>query len=233
MVGPWFVPQCAALCVALSSAACVDAPFERINVADPGSSARVVLSGIPDSLHSRGAVVGVGALIADGQLPRRVAGLTLRAELEAGGVGSQQVLVQTGANEFQVGTGASVIPQAVIVYALAAPTNPRRLAERSVIVWQRPRSADLECQSPGCASMPGVGSTSTLVLTLRDSLSFLVNPGTGATRYGNFISRAPELVEVVDRPLANTVRVRGVAAGTAWIVFTDGGVADSISIFVP
>lgn len=227
------VRQVASTAAAILATACVDAPFERINVADTGSSARVVLLGVPDSLHSRGATIAIAALIDGGQLPRRVAGLTLRADLDPSSNGLQRYLVQTGSTEFQVGVDASLVPREVIVYAITAPTNPRRLAERRVIVWQRPRSVDLACQVAGCASMPGVGSTSTLTLTLRDSLAFLVNPGTGTTRYGNVVSRAPDVVEVVDRPSANTVRVRSVAAGAAWIVFTADGIADSVRFTVP
>jgi hypothetical protein len=221
-----------AVVVAVSAAACVDAPFARINVADPGSSARVVLLGLPDSLHSRGAVAAVEALVEGGQLPRRVAGLTVRASLESPISGFQQWLVQTGATEFQVGSDASLIPREVVVYALAAPTNPRRLAQQTVVVWQRPYSVDLACLAAGCASMPGVGSISTLSLTMRDSLAWLVNPGNGATRYGEIVSRSPEIVEVVDRPSTNTVRVRGVAGGTAWIVFTAPRIADSLAVSV-
>jgi len=217
-----------ALVVVGTAAACVETPFERSNVADPESTARVVLSGVPDSLHSRSASFGVAALISGGQLPRKIAGLTIRAD----GAPFQQLVVQTGSNEFQVGADASLIPREVIVYAIVAPSSSRRLAERRVIVWQRPRSAEVACQVVGCTSMTGVGATTTLTLTLRDSLATNVNFGSAATRYGDFSSRDPGVVEVVDRPQPNTVRVRSVAAGTAWIVFTGGGFADSLQFTV-
>jgi hypothetical protein len=213
-------------------AACVDGPYARINVADSGSSASVVISALPDTLHSRGATLGVTANVVDGQLPRTVAGLTLRAEVEGQGSTALQVLVQTGSNEFQVGADASLNPRTVIIYALAAPSNPRRLAQRQLIVQQRPRSALLACEVAGCASIVGYAQTRTLTLTLRDSLAFLVNPGTITTRFGTIVSRAPDVVEVVDRPTPNTVRVRSVADGSAWIVFTGGGLADSLEVTV-
>lgn len=224
--------QAIACAAALLATACVDGPFARINVADPGSSARVVFDDLPDSLFSRSEAIRVNARVEGGQLPRTVAGLTLQVAVEGAGNSGLQLLVQASQSEFFVGQDASLIPRTVTVYAVAPASSPRRLAETRIVVLQRPRSARLACVTAGCADITGLSQTRNLSLTLRDSLGFLINPGTPTTRFGEIVSRSPGIVEVLDRPVFDIARVRSLASGTAWIVFSGGGLTDSLQVSV-
>lgn len=235
------MPSLVARSLALASAACLTAsclegPFERTNVTDPRGIGRVALVGVPDSLHSRGASFTVDLVVEAGALPRRDS-IVVFVEFDRAGATDRNVTVALSERSFASGADAGIVPQeseiaALIFYGSPGPVRAVTLASKTVVVWQRPRTAQLSCATVGCTALSGVGAAADIQVAMRDSLNFAVNVPLTGTPVGVFLSRNPAVADVVSRPTPATGRVVAAGIGTTWVVFSLGSATDSIQVTV-
>lgn len=214
--------------LALSTAVgCVALPLERENYFDGGGDTQLIVTGIPDTVASIGEEFTL-SITSDPAPPD--ASVQFQTEIIAGAA----LLGFQGLTTYRATSAVGLLPVRAVLRVSVVGIVDGPVREIPVTLRQRPRSATLSCPPSGpCVPLAGVNAERTLRFALRDSLANLVNLPGGSFRYGAVVSRAPNVVEVLDRPTPNDIRVRARAVGAAWIVFSaEGGVADSLRLEV-
>lgn len=206
---------------------CVEMPFERSNYLDPGSGARLVIDGVPDSIFQVGESFAITIHLqpkspSDASLPEVV--------LEY----PNSLLSRADAATFITTNEMGYVPVRAVYRARFEGVLNGPRGERALILQQRPVSLSLQCVSPeGCATIMGAGQLRQLVFRANDAGGTAVSFPSSSFRYGEVISRDPTRVQVLGRPAPNAIDVRSGSPGRTWIVMTGGpGLVDSLSIEV-
>jgi len=207
---------------------CVAGPLEHSNYFDPYGSNTLTILGAPDTMFAVDQEFTLTAVARDG-FPALggAAGPTWQI------IGGNALVLQVGDGVFRVSGLASLLPAVVTIRAHVPPYNLNPVDTARVWIRQRPVSMDLACTpTPACLSLSAAGATKMLFFSALDANGHLVSLPSGAYRWGTVVSRAPTIVQVFDRPTGGSIELKGLLAGTAWIVMTADGLADSVQVTV-
>jgi hypothetical protein len=188
----------------LSLGACLDEPFLRDNPLDADADVVVEITGVPDTVFSRG-----GSFIASvsSSVP-----LPVGTEVTWRGVG-----VAAFPSGQVVATGAGFTPRTVSVFATLGPAENPREVRRDFIDMQRPFSTELSC-NPTC-NVLGLGQLILLNFRAIDSLGTVVAGYPYAPPGDSLVVRDTSVLYDLDTLDAGTLRVRARAVGQTWFVW--------------
>lgn len=212
-------PALALTCLAV---ACIAAPFEHSNYYDAKSGSRIAFTGLPDTVYSPRDTFEF-TVTSSPAFPSNVAGATVTF------ASGRSLLGELGGFRY-VPAGVTVFPQSV---TFAAHVNPvRAWPVDTQVLWmvQHPVTLALSCFSAGCTTV-AVNATTLAQVTGTDTFGAALAVPMNSLVFGSATSSDTLVFRVIGRA-GPRINYQAVAAGTANLLFSAGGVNASMAITV-